>query len=44
VGDVYAVEWMSIAVMLQWVRQLRVLLLIPSVAPGVLVFLAMRRR
>ena len=34
-ADAFAVEWMSVAVMLQWVRQLRVLLLVPSVAPGV---------
>ena len=42
-ADAYAVEWMSVAVMLLWVRQLRVLLLVPSVAPGVLVFLAMMK-
>lgn len=36
-GDAYAIEWMSVAVMMQWVRQLRVLLLVPAVAPGVLV-------
>ena len=40
-GDEFAIEWMSVAVMMQWVRQLRVLLLVPTVAPGVLVFLAM---
>ena len=37
VGDDFAIGWMSVAVMMQWVRQLRVLLLVPAVAPGVLV-------
>ena len=35
VGSPYAIELMSSAVMLQWMRQLRVLLLFPTIAPSV---------